>query len=311
MKPDELKARLQWSLEEKIEYSLEKIWEFYHYHSGNVIVSFSGGKDSSVLLWLVRKQFPDTKALFVNTRVEYPELVKFTLKTPNVSVIYPKYRFDKIIKNYGYPMVSKKVSRFVHDLQNPTVRNEKTRILRDTGYTKDGRSLPRYKIPKKWRFMVDSQFRFSDRCCVFLKEIPLHGMKTNAFVGTLANDSQRRLLGYLKHGCNWLGKRPRSMPLGFWTQNDVVRCIAENDIPVCDIYGDLVQTGDVYEFSKMQHTGCIFCGFGVQFEQRPNRFEKLRTTHPRLHGYAMRKLGIGDVLDFMQKNCNNKDLFNY
>lgn len=195
MKSEELKERRSWPLEKKIEYSLEKIWEFYNYHDGKTSVSYSGGKDSSVLLWLVRQQFPNVPGVFANTRTEYPEIFKFVRQTPNVKIVYSKWRFKDVIQNYGWPMVSKKVSRFVHDLQNPTERNKKTRILRKTGYTHDGKWLPKYALPKKWEFMVDSPFRFSDRCCVFVKEQTIRQVNTAAFVGTMTEDSQRVRIG--------------------------------------------------------------------------------------------------------------------
>lgn len=307
----ELVERQKWPLDKKIEYSLSKIWEFGELSQTSPMVSYSGGKDSSVLLWLVRQELPNTKACFIDTRLEYPEIRSFVRNTPNTLTLRPKHRFKNIVSNWGWPMVSKKVSRFVHDLQNPTTKNAATRHLRLTGETLDGtKTLPHYKIPKKWKFMVkQNRFRFSDRCCVFLKESPFSGLKSAQFIGTRADDSQRRKFGYLKNGCNLFGATvTRSTPLAFWTEQDILECIQTHKIPVCSVYGEIRKTLDGLQFSKAKNTGCVFCGYGLQNESHPNRFEKLRETHPNLWKYAVEKLGLKETLSFMRKNTGN-DIF--
>ena len=74
---DELEYRQNWSLNQKIDHSLGVIDQFYQRLNGRVYISFSGGKDSTVLLWLARKIYPDIKAVFCNTGNEYPDIVKF------------------------------------------------------------------------------------------------------------------------------------------------------------------------------------------------------------------------------------------
>ncbi len=54
-------------LERKIQISQARIIEWYRHFNGKVVVSFSGGKDSTVLLHMVRSIFPDVKAVFSNT----------------------------------------------------------------------------------------------------------------------------------------------------------------------------------------------------------------------------------------------------
>ena len=76
----ELKERQSWSLEQKIDHSLGAIDQFYQRLNGKVYISFSGGKDSTVLYWLARKIYPDIKAVFCNTGNEYPYIVHFVNK---------------------------------------------------------------------------------------------------------------------------------------------------------------------------------------------------------------------------------------
>ena len=74
-----------WPLERKIRVTQAKILEWYHHYGGKIAVSFSGGKDSTVLLDLVRRAFPDVPAVFVDTGLEYPEIREFVKTVPNVT----------------------------------------------------------------------------------------------------------------------------------------------------------------------------------------------------------------------------------
>ena len=116
-----LKQRQGLPLEAKINMSLHKIREFYDHFQGDVYVSFSGGKDSTVLLDLVRYIYPNVPAVFVDTGLEYPEIREFVKSINNVTWLKPKMPFTQVIEKYGYPVVSKKVARQISDLQNPTV----------------------------------------------------------------------------------------------------------------------------------------------------------------------------------------------
>ena len=86
----------------KILMTKRRIREWYDYWDGQVYVSFSGGKDSTVLLHLAREVYPDIEAVFVNTGLEYPEIQSFVKTFDNVTILRPKMRFDEVIKKYGY-----------------------------------------------------------------------------------------------------------------------------------------------------------------------------------------------------------------
>ena len=85
-------------LERKIMITQARIIEWYNHYKGQVYVSFSGGKDSTVLLDIARKCFPDIEAVFVNTGLEYPEIQQFVKSFDNVTILRPKMRFDEVIK---------------------------------------------------------------------------------------------------------------------------------------------------------------------------------------------------------------------
>ena len=102
-------------LDVKIEKTKRRIKEWYDYWDGQVYVSFSGGKDSTVLLDLVRNVcgYTDVPAVFVDTGLEYPEIRRFVKEVNNVEWLKPKKNFKQVIKDYGYPFISKEVSNAV------------------------------------------------------------------------------------------------------------------------------------------------------------------------------------------------------
>ena len=88
-------------LERKVLITQSRILEWYNYWNGQVYVSFSGGKDSTVLLHIVRNLFPDVEAVFVDTGLEYPELRAFVKTFDNVTCLKPKMNFRQVIDTYG------------------------------------------------------------------------------------------------------------------------------------------------------------------------------------------------------------------
>lgn len=100
-------------LEVKVRMTQNRIREWVsEFGTSGVYVSFSGGKDSTVLLHIVRQMYPDIEAVFVNTGLEYPEIQSFVRTFENVTILRPKMRFDDVIRKYGYPILSKNISAY-------------------------------------------------------------------------------------------------------------------------------------------------------------------------------------------------------
>ena len=103
------------SLKAKIRMTKWRIREWVDmYGEDGVYVSFSGGKDSTVLLDIARQLYPNIKAVFVDTGLEYPEIRLFVKTVSNVDWIRPKLTFRQVIEKYGYPFISKEVSERVY-----------------------------------------------------------------------------------------------------------------------------------------------------------------------------------------------------
>jgi len=110
----ELREFQAYPLDLKIKLSQQRIREWVnHFGESGVYVSFSGGKDSTVLLDLVRERYPNVKAMFVDIPTQYPELRDFVKTFDNVDVVYPKIGFVEVCEKYGFPLISKEVSECV------------------------------------------------------------------------------------------------------------------------------------------------------------------------------------------------------
>jgi 3'-phosphoadenosine 5'-phosphosulfate sulfotransferase (PAPS reductase)/FAD synthetase len=112
----ELKQMQALPLEAKIAKTQLRIREWVDtYGEDGVYISFSGGKDSTVLLDIVRKMYPNIEACFVNTGLEYPSVRKFALSKENVTELRPNMNFREVVSKYGYPIISKEVSGSVYE----------------------------------------------------------------------------------------------------------------------------------------------------------------------------------------------------
>ncbi|WP_298035373.1 phosphoadenosine phosphosulfate reductase family protein [uncultured Dysosmobacter sp.] len=289
-----------WPLARKIQVTQAKIMEWYYHYDGKVAVSFSGGKDSTVLLDMARRAFPDIPAVFVDTGLEYPEIRDFVKSVPNVTWLRPEIPFPKVIETYGYPVISKEVAhRIYYARRGSTWAN-----LNMCGLDGNGKQTEFNKRFLKWRFLLDAPFPISALCCTVMKKTPIHRFSestgTMQIVGTMACESVRRQNAYLKSGCNAFHKRePTSQPMSFWLERDVLEYLRLTGLPYASIYGEIVEDGEKLITTGAQRTGCMFCMFGAHLEKNPNRFQRMALTHPKQYDYCIHKLGCGTVLDYI------------
>jgi 3'-phosphoadenosine 5'-phosphosulfate sulfotransferase (PAPS reductase)/FAD synthetase len=320
---------------------------------GQVYVSFSGGKDSTVLKHIVDSMYDDVPALFVNTGLEYPEIQRFAKDVKsgkwdcfnsNVEIIRPDMRFDEVIKKYGYPVISKEVAQSVFDACTQAKTNRidvRATKLYDRKFNPDSDYCKKYPsfCQTKYAFLLDAPFSVSHKCCAVMKKNPSKQYEKTTgrkpFIGTLAEESRIRYTKWLQVGCNAFESiRPTSQPLSFWTEQDILHYIKKYNVPYASVYGDIQVTPtentekgqinmidylgcyepeDTLETTGCDRTGCIFCMFGCHLEKEPNRFQRLKETHPRQYEYCIgggemvdgkwqpskEGLGLGHVLDYI------------
>ena len=352
----DLKQMQSLPLEAKIIMTQQRIRQWYDHWEGQVYVSFSGGKDSTVLKHIVDNTpgVYDVPAVFVNTGLEYPEIQRFVKDVKagkwdcfnsDVEILRPEMRFDEVIKKYGYPAISKEVSQQVYEACNSAklhgidVRESRPYYRKFNPDSEYCKKYPSYCL-QKWDYIFDAPFSISHMCCKVMKKQPSYNYENETgrkpIVGTLASESRLRNTQWIRNGCNaFEGDRPRSAPISFWTEQDVLHYIKKFNIPYCPVYGDIVadiasedslegqlnlidylgcyEPEDNLKTTGCDRTGCIFCMFGVHLDKGENSFQRLKKTHPRQYEYCIgggemvdgkwqpnkEGLGLGHVLDYL------------
>ena len=187
---------------------------------------------------------------------------------------------------------------------------------------------------EKYMFLLSSPFEISGKCCDVMKKEPAHRFhnetKRNPITGQMAYESRLRTQKWLQNGCNGFNlKIPTSNPMAFWTEQDVLLYIKQNNLQICEVYGKIVEDisgtnevegqltiSDIEGFEDMKmfdadplplkttgcsRTGCMFCGFGCHMEKPgEGRFERMKETHPKQYDYIMRPKELGG-LDYKNK----------
>jgi len=247
-----------------------------------VYISYSGGKDSTVLSHLAKSMYPDILHIFANTTNEYPETLRHIKwekeeNHTNIITVIPRdihgtvWSFKKVVEYYGYPVFSKRISNAIrtyqHALSDQTRQHSLDYIERNFKKYSKFKDLP-----------------ISDKCCERLKKEPIRrkakelGLEC-AILGILASESYQREKDWLEYGCNVFHERKdnQSKPLSFWTEEDIQEYIETFNVKVSDLYN-----------MGYSRNGCMYCGFGIQMEpEGRNRYQRLKETHPAQYSYLI------------------------
>lgn len=206
------KQLLALDLQDKEILTYEKLDQWYTAWDGKCYVSFSGGKDSTVLAYLAARYLSSFMAppwelnlIFVNTGLEYPEIQKFVNEyaaclrrefprvTINLARLRPKMNIRQVVTKYGYSIVSKEVAGVVYDARK-NQNGVQAKKLRGEHLDKDGN--PSAYNCDNWAFLLDAPFPISDRCCHVMKKASAHRYegktKEKPIVATMADEGRRR-----------------------------------------------------------------------------------------------------------------------
>lgn len=339
------REKQEWSTGRKITYAANLVEDFIDdckRNGKNYHVSI-GGLDSITLLIFIRDYCRfDVPAISVSS-LEDKSIQKIH-KQLGVECLKPAMRSDghrwnkqKIIQEFGFPVLSKEIALKIETLQNPTDKNKTVRhaiITGETGEYGGFRTGTRMQLKQKWlekfggyenenegvNFGIPD-FRVSSKCCYYLKEKPCEDWAKEhnsvPFLGLMASEHGRREKSLMLNGCNYWGKTTvRSAPFAIFKRQDLLSLALDLNVPIPEIYGEIKSRnqrwdGDIGELytTGAQRTGCSMCGFGIHLEERPHRFDRLRERNPKEWEFWMyrcvtdpvtgEKYGWGRVLDYI------------
>lgn len=336
------------NVNQKQPYEFKKLYaetrarEFYEHGdiAGNAYCAV-GGLDSITLFIFLRSigiDVPGVSASFLEDKS-----IQKVHKALGVIQLHPAkdkngnpYTKASVIKDYGFPIISKEIAAKIELLQNPSDKNATVRhaiITGETGEYGGFQTQSRMKLPNRWLQLFggadeegrkcgyhDAPFKVSSKCCYYLKEKPCndYAKETGRFpyMGLMASEGGRREKALKLHGCNYISPgTKRSCPFAIFMRDDLLRLALEMnewyhehwrefsdthlDSIIPSIYGDIVETPNGLETTGAKRTGCSMCGFGIHMEKRPHRFDLLYERNAKEWDYLMNTVGWGDALDYI------------
>ncbi len=284
------------ALSQKITEAQHRIESLYYETKGQCCVSFSGGKDSTVLLTLVKmgealmtNPKDGIPAVFSNTGIELGvtlDFVKWVKENyyPNLITIHPVKSFDWVLKNEGKPLRSKLKSRDLHQWHYGK-RSESLLLLLLRGQFGNNSYAAKHLLADRDMHMLHDDFPInpSEKCCNWMKKKPFEryykesGTK-GVLLGIRAGEGGARenaLINRLHHGgkpCTWVKKGViQKAPLIDWTDADIEQFIKQYNVPLSDAYTK-------YGFDR---TGCMACPYSKHIDRdltylyyhEPNRYK--------------------------------------
>ena len=308
-----LKQRQALPLLDKILLSKRRIMDFNRQTGGKMYLAFSGGRDSTVLSHLISTALEvdgmsggmleetwKVPHVFNNTGVEWSNILRFVRLvglTQEVVYLTPKYSFFEIIKKYGYPVISKEVSQYIHQITAEGCRSEKTILKRLYGSCSGESTYLSGKIPEHaFGFLKPNSPLIGDKCCFYLKKKPAADYEkltgNRPILGIMAEESRFRHQHATKHGCIY--EKTSGLvcsPIIFWTQKDIEDYIKLFNVQVCDLYDQ-----------GFERTGCIGCLYGCKTKtQADEKLKPFKEKRPKQYQWYLEN-GLQEVLEALEYN---------
>jgi len=265
------------------------------YGEENFYISFSGGKDSTVVHHLVDMALPNNKIprVFSNTGIEYNAIVEFVREIKRDDsrfvMIQPSKSIKKTLEEKGYPFKSKQFSEVYHtymshqqevrelieklnaepslkydyDFVHNLPKNTKYVIKEYFGLREDKDRIYQFQsgCPTILRHMFYENHNISDKCCLEMKEKPLdkwsrENNKPHRILGLMRSEGGRRHDTKCKA---FKGDKLSFHPLAIVTKEWEEWFIQEYDVKLCKLY---------YEPYNFERTGCKGCPFSLELGEQ-------------------------------------------
>lgn len=327
MKNWQLAQKMSLPFELKVKHAIIRAREFYEQMQGDVYVGV-GGVDSITLLYFLRKHVNKNILGVTLSVLEDKSIQEVHQSLENMVFLKPLKSKIQVLKEFGYPVISKSHASKIEHLQKPD--NPKQTFIHaimtgDMGEQGNYQHSEQIKLPDKWlekfgglyfnhRPDLSCQvapFKVSARCCWWMKEKPSEIYQKESgkqpYLGLMIAEGGQRKWGLMKNGCNYFGKSvTRSCPFLIFSKSDVLQLASDLNVPIPTIYGEIVRNKEgLLTTTKAKRTGCSMCGFGVHMEKRPHRFDRLREDNIKEWEFWMITQGWGKVLSYIGVEWEN------
>ena len=229
----------------------------------NAYISYSGGKDSTVLSHLIDEALPDNKIprVYLNTGIEYLMIVSFVERErerdSRIQIVRPKKNIKTVLQENGYPFKSKEHSLYLSVFQNSGMTKSVTKYL--------NRKDNRFACPQKLRYQFNNEFdiKVSNKCCYKLKkDVAEDWRKENNKKITITG--MRKDEGGLRtglKGCAIFDENSlvKFHPLQPLDEDFVDWYIKERNIKLCELY---------YPPYNFKRTGCKGCPYSLDLQSQ-------------------------------------------
>lgn len=243
------------------------------YGAENFYLSFSGGKDSTVLHYLLDMALPNNNIprVYINTGIEYVYIYEFVKEMSNndkrIIIISPTNNIKKTLKEYGYPFKSKQHS---HDLMVYQSSGMCKTVRKYLGIEK-GNNIIKCPNSLKYQFTNDFNINISDKCCLKMKKEPVHkwekkNNKTIAITGMRAEEGGQRASIKSCILTDKQGKLKKFHPLIKVNEEFEEWFINKFNIKICKLY---------YPPFNFKRTGCKGCPFALDLQEQLTIMENL------------------------------------
>ncbi len=238
------------------------------YGEENFYLSFSGGKDSTVVHYLLDMALPGNRIprVFINTGIEYNAIVKFVkdmaAHDDRFVIIKPSKPIRETLEKYGYPFKSKYHSRAWEDYQ----KGNKFGIM----YYNCTNKFSERRCPERLKYQFESEmpFKMSGKCCDMLKKQPVHQYEKESnrhihITGIMQEEGGQRMnaVCVLQVKNKIVGFSPLAKVTKDWEN----WFIEKEKIQLCELY---------YEPYNFERTGCKGCPFALTLQEQLETMEK-------------------------------------
>lgn len=234
----------------------------------NFYLSFSGGKDSTALHYIIDMALPNNRIprVYIDTGIEYLAIKEFVqemaVKDDRITIIKPTTPIRQMLEKVGYPFKSKEHSEKLDRYQHGGLERKAVRHYLQL----DGKKSVFYACPKKllYQFTSDFKLKVSSRCCDKLKKEPVRkwqkeNNKTIVITGMRKEEGGQRT----KLACAVFNQKTKKLskfhPLAPVSEEFLNKFIKQNNIKLCKLY---------YPPFSFKRTGCKGCPYSLDLEKQ-------------------------------------------